>query len=308
MQPRLSSFWALSLLLASPAAWAGTDTVPSTGAAAASAASQTHRPPEYQTVVRKKLSDTDATGAYHQAVWTTKRPYTMTRVYVRPKGMAAVDYWLITGGKLEGGAEPSFESKLEFEFGVGARIQLDAYLIFGQDSYEDSLRIKSEELEIRYALADWGVIPTNPTLFVEWVRQNEAPQKIETKLLLGDTIGPRWYWGADLFYETVLGQDWRQEWGVSFGLSAVAKPRLVHLGIEGKFEGAHEKQGDSWKLSEIEFLAGPSLSLTPGRFNILLVPLFGAERELEEPTQPGGEREWETEAVYKIFLILGAEI
>ena len=38
------------------------------------------------------------------------------------------------------------------------------------------------QIELRYALADWGVLPLNPTLYVEWVeRGGIAVAAIDTK-------------------------------------------------------------------------------------------------------------------------------
>ena len=82
----------------------------------------------------------------------------------------------------------------------------------------------------------------------------------------------------------------------------MVRRNLVRLGVESKFEGEHEQEGSSPELREITFEAGPSLALTPGRFGILFVPLFGVKHEREE----GGSGA--TAAIYEVYLILSASI
>jgi hypothetical protein len=56
-------------------------------------------------------------------------------------------------------------------------------------------------VELRYALANWGKIPLNPTLYGEWSFNDNAPDVWELKLLLGQTFAHRWNWAANLTYE-----------------------------------------------------------------------------------------------------------
>jgi len=87
----------------------------------------------------------------------------------------------------------------EIEFGLPHRLQLDLYLIrrheFGSASFLDSA------VEMRYALADWGRLWGNPAVYLELTKQQEAPNKIEGKLLLGDSLGPGWRWGSNFSLE-----------------------------------------------------------------------------------------------------------
>jgi hypothetical protein len=54
--------------------------------------------------------------------------------------------------------------------------------------------------EIRYALADWGKIWGNPTIYLEH-KLLDGRMGIEPKLLLGDRIGNNGIWGLNLIYE-----------------------------------------------------------------------------------------------------------
>jgi hypothetical protein len=55
--------------------------------------------------------------------------------------------------------------------------------------------------KIRYALAEWGKIWGNPTLYFEHKLLDGKYQGIEPKLLLGDRIGKKGIWGVNLIYE-----------------------------------------------------------------------------------------------------------
>jgi hypothetical protein len=57
--------------------------------------------------------------------------------------------------------------------GLGHRLQLDLYLQTEQAGHQAPLEIGAEKVELRWALADWGVIPLNPTLYAEFVRNND---------------------------------------------------------------------------------------------------------------------------------------
>jgi len=47
------------------------------------------------------------------------------------------------------------------------------------------------QVEGRWALAEWGKLPLNPTLYGEWKFNDHNPDAYEVKLLLGDDIAPR---------------------------------------------------------------------------------------------------------------------
>ena len=74
---------------------------------------------------------------------------------------------------------------------------------------------------VRYAFSDWGVIPLNPTLYAEYTVSNKAynADKVEVKLLLGDSITPRIHWGWNLVYERELGQYETIEYSTAAGIS-----------------------------------------------------------------------------------------
>ena len=59
--------------------------------------------------------------------------------------------------------------------------------------------------ELRWALANWGKIPGNPTIYLEWKNEDAAPDHFEGKLLLGGAIASGWHWGSNFVWEHELG-------------------------------------------------------------------------------------------------------
>jgi len=131
------------------------------------------------TVVGKPERESDPVGEYAQPSWSTRRRFPTTRVYVLPKGGVNLDYWLVTEGRIAADSQPKYISKLEFEFGLGARLQTDFFLRFEQEGYAGPLKLAAEELELRWALADWGKLPGNPALHFEYIRNHEKPPVLE---------------------------------------------------------------------------------------------------------------------------------
>jgi hypothetical protein len=249
----------------------------------------------YTTVVGdKRFRDADPFGEYKQPVWSVTRRFPTTRVYVLPRGNVELEYWLTTQGKISGDSEPEYESQLEVEFGLGHRLQLDLYLVFGQKGHAAPLGLTNEKIELRYAFADWGVLWGNPTIYLEWIRQNEKPQKGEVKFLLGDQISQRWFWGFNLVYERVMGGEGEQEYAATAGVSYGAIDNYLGVGLEVRMIAA-DTQGARFDFVEKKFLAGPSVQWKPIRgVHLDLVPMFGVEMGEEE-----------TEPIYTVYFIIG---
>jgi hypothetical protein len=262
------------------------------GGAAAAGSGQ-----DYETVIKAgKYRESDLVGKYKQPVWTLKRRFATTRVFVLPKGEIALEYWLITRGELTDDTGPSFEQRLEVEFGLGKRFQVDFYLIFEQEKYDAPLEASEQSIELRYAFADWGKLPGNPTLYLEWIRQNEKPEAFECKLLLGGQLAPRWFYGINLVYEVELGDEYEQEFAASAGVSSVLIDRHLLLGFEGKIAAVDEKGSRFHFSKEAKLLLGPSLQVkSANRFHIDLVPMFGTVFE-----------DREIKPIYEIYAIVGA--
>jgi hypothetical protein len=131
---------------------------------------------------------------------------------------------------------------------------------------------------LRYAFADWGKIPLNPTLYAEYKIGNHAPNVAEFKLLLGEQIAPRIHWGLNFVYEKELRGERATEFQISQGLSYTLIDEKLSFGVEMKyvFETTAGTRGEP----EQKFLIGPSLQVRPTRNTHLdLVALIGTNRD-----------------------------
>ena len=165
----------------------------------------------------RTVTEDDRIGPYGQPRWSDRRRFPETRVYVAPPGSATFEFWFEP--KVSSDGTPlRLRTMYELSFGLGHRLQLDLYLRL-QHEGTDPVQLESERVELRYALADWGVIPGNPTLYLEWIRPTVDPQRLELKLLLGGQFSARLFWGANLFWERELwGGPQESEYGLSYSL------------------------------------------------------------------------------------------
>lgn len=116
------------------------------------------------------------------------------------------------------------------------RFQLDLYQVWEKESTKAANNTLAENsAEIRYALADWGVIRTNPTLYDEYKLVNGEADVAEFKLLLADEIASGWHWAANFVYEFELGGEQAISREVIGGLSYTVVDEVFSVGAEAKF-------------------------------------------------------------------------
>ncbi len=219
------------------------------------------------------LREEQLIGPYAQPRWTATRRFTTTRVYVVPEGKMETEYWLRTTFNKDG--TTSYRSLYEIEFGLPHRFQFDVYMRTDQSGDTGEI-YTSEQLELRYALADWGRIWGNPTLYLEWIRHDKrmGPDQIEPKLLLGGEVCPRWHWGVNFVGEFQTGGDLEREYSVRSGLSYAAKDSELSVGGEcqASFTNTKEDRNDFEKT----VLLGPSVQWRPfPQMTVNSAPLFG---------------------------------
>ena len=208
-------------------------------------------------------------GPYDQPWWTTERTFSTSRVYVRPPGtVELVHFW--TPEFKDGKVEHAFRE--EVEIGLPYRFQLDFYQNW---RIEDSDAFyKGSSVELRYALANWGKIPLNPTLYGEWNFNDRSPDLWELKLLLGDTFFHRWNWATNFSYENETGGEREREVQISQALTYALIDRTLNVGVEALWE---YKTAAASNEANYEFLIGPSINVHPTRNSFITVaPLFGA--------------------------------
>jgi len=256
---------------------------------------------ETKVTAPRALREEEPIGTYEQPRWTATRRFPTTRLYVVPEGTAQFEWWMETKTPLDSADDTRFRSLFEFEFGLGHRLQLDLYLETLQQSFKE-WGLSAEKFELRYAFADWGKLPGNPTVYLEWTRTHEGPHKAEVKLLLGGELAPRVHWGTNLVYERVLGGARDAEYALTGGLSYTLQDQHFSLGAELKVELA-DVAGRRFKFDAYEVLAGPSVQWRPVKAaHIDLVALFGPEWE-----RGGPDEAFEAEAIFEPTFIFGWE-
>jgi hypothetical protein len=233
--------------------------------------------------------ESELIGDYNQPRWTARRLFPTTRIYVLPEGQLDFELWQRIKVPEEGPS--TVETQYEFEIGLGHRLQFDYYLVTERTGEEGETDFSEQKYELRYALADWGDLFWNPTLYAEWKSVSGGPDGIEAKLLLGDEVSPGWKAGANLIYEHEVSGDLTTEYGLTVGISRTIIDEKFSLGAEIKtaFTDVHDDRGDFEKELEV----GPSLQWRPvPAMHLDVAPLVGIGSDSRD---------------FDIFLVLGWE-
>lgn len=223
------------------------------------------------------LAEEALVGPYNQPRWTIQRPFSTTRVYVQPPGVVEAEFWFIAEVPEEG--ENVYESQFEISIGLPHRFQLDLYFIPRWSGDDNSPILFSQSVELRYALADWGEIPGNPTLYAEYIIVGKGPDVYELKALFGGGLAPGWHYGVNLVFERVLGGEYENEYAVTAGISKTIIDRKLSLGAEVEVEVSDES-GNRFEFEGSEVLIGPTIQYHPSPRTFLnITPLFGVTEE-----------------------------
>lgn len=224
-----------------------------------------------------RLREESLIGSYEQPLWTATRRFPTTRVYVVPEGKMEMEYWLRTTFKKD--RTTSYRSLYEAEFGLPHRFQLDIYYRTDQDGDEGEL-FNSEQLELRYALADWGKLPGNPTLYLEWIRHDKRgePDQIEPKILFGGELAQGWHWGVNFVAECQTGGALEREYQLCSGLSYSVRDYKLSLGGECRAAFTDTKEDRGAFSNDVQL--GPSVQYRPfPQMTLNFAPLFGVTSE-----------------------------
>jgi len=175
-------------------------------------------------VTAKRYPQFELVGEYDQPAWTLTRKFPSTRVYVlTPPNTVMYEKWFDIRDRKNGPAQ--IRMRDELAFGLGNRWQLDLYAhtVYDGNFGDQRFAWRGFSWEVRYALADWGKIPGNPTLYFEHKLIN-GRQGIEPKLLLGDRFGNTDYiWGLNLIYEANLASGKEEQEREYAGTLSLAK-------------------------------------------------------------------------------------
>jgi hypothetical protein len=237
------------------------------------------RLPEVTVLGTNALREEMPIGKYNQPEWTARRRFVTTRVYVQPEGQVEAEVGWDATFPREG--RPQHLIQEEIEIGLPYRFQLDvenADQNFEGDETDRRWHHASNSIELRHALADWGRIPLNPTINLEWKFRNAEADSGEVQLLLGEDLWPRWHWGMNLFYEQQIGDDREREFALSQGLSYTLVDEKLSTGVEMKISSESDK--DSRDHPDTKFLVGPSFQWRPTpRTHLDVVPMVGIGHE-----------------------------
>lgn len=217
------------------------------------------------TVTARRVSEyreEDRFGPYDQPLWTAHRRFPTTRVYVRPPGTFEFEYWKRVDIPHDGGPA-EVQTQYEFEVGLPGRFQVDMYLVTNQEGNGGPSSTNGEKLEVRWAFADWDKVWGNPTLYLEVASQDQEPDTIEGKLLLGGEMAPGWHWGTNLVFERETSGDLSNNHEITAGLSRVMADEQWSLGgeLKASMTNTHADRSEF----EEELLVGPSLQYRPLR-------------------------------------------
>lgn len=200
-------------------------------------------------------------GSSQQPAWTLVRKFPATRTYIMvPEGTMMYEKWFDMRTKRDG-SPTEIRMRDEFAFGIAKRLELDLYIhtVFKNKGENSVYDFRGMSWELRYALADWGKIWGNPTLYFEYKLLRNHRIGIEPKLLLGDRIGKRGIWGLNLIYEGYKAEtriDRESEFAYTFSLGQVINDDLT-IGVSHMFRHNDSDKSNEWYV-------GPALQY---RFN-----------------------------------------
>ncbi len=231
---------------------------------------ETVRLPE-TTVTAERLREEERVGENNQPEWTTVRRFPTTRVYVLAPFQIEFEQWWRARNIRHDSTRHRFQS--EIGIGLPYRFQLDYYENFERVPHEETKHTGSQ-VEARWALADWGEIPLNPTLYAEWKFNDEESDVYELKLLFGDEAGRGWHWAVNGTFEQQIRDARETEIALSEAVSYTLIDQELSAGLEGVFRS--ESANGSRGKPEQSFLLGPSVQWRPTpRTHLDFVPLVG---------------------------------
>jgi hypothetical protein len=214
------------------------------------------------------LDEDKPVGEFGQPEWVKQRRFSTTRIHLQKDAWEmGVEEWYRV--RTYEGGRVTQRSQTEFEMGLPFRMQLDLYEKAIHDNEDDRGWQQDEfAVELRYAFADWGVIPLNPTLYFEYAFAHEGADGIEPKLLLGDDFGQGWHWGVNFIHERRVWGEAEAEWRIAGGISKTLVDNCFSVGIEGQWTHAEGEKSEG--------VVGPTIQWRPtSNTHLDLVALAG---------------------------------
>jgi hypothetical protein len=215
-----------------------------------------------QSVLTSNLGEQQPADESGRPEWTSHRRFGNTRVYIQQgPGEFGVEQWWRFKRNKDGTAANRLQE--EVEIGLPYRLQLDIYGNIEGDEH-GRFHYDNTAFELRWAMADWGKIPLNPTFYGEYKVKSDrkyGPDVWEVKLLLGTDITPKLHWGFNFSREADLGGDKDVEWELTQGFSYSVIDQVLGVGVEMEYgdESVAGERGNP----ERRFLIGPTVQIRP---------------------------------------------
>jgi hypothetical protein len=223
------------------------------------------------------LAEEAAVGPYNKPEWTDHRRFSTTRVYLQQDpGDFGVELWWRNRSYKDSSPQNRFMSELEI--GLPGRLQLDFYYNWVRE--DGSTHFDEFATEVRWALADWGKIWGNPTLYLEYALVNHdfGGDTIESKILFGDDFGKGWHWGLNFVFETEISHEREKEFVIAGGISRTIVDQVLSAGIEWQWK--HDTVAGDRGNAEVQFEIGPSFQWRPSKnTHIDIVALAGCTNQ-----------------------------
>lgn len=219
---------------------------------------------------RSPLAEEWLVGGNAQPEWTLARRWARSRAYVLAPGQVEVEQWYrLTTPRNSG---PFHFWQTEIGLGFEGGWQLDLYENYRRNPDEEALKHDGAEAEVRYALADWGRIPANPTLYGSYAFNHRHSDVWEAKVLFTDEYCPGWHWAANVGYEQETSGVRTSEISATLGVSYTVIDRVFSVGAEADWRRFRPEGGDP----ENVLMAGPSLQWRPTEnSHVNIAPLWG---------------------------------
>jgi hypothetical protein len=198
--------------------------------------------------------------------WTQDRDWLRSRFWRLDQGEMQLEYWWRAETvRRRAGAPRGTDHLFQIELAMGILpgIQLDVYENFEKTRDTDKVDQEGNQIEMRIAPFEYGKVPLNPTLYLEWHPRHGEPDKLEMRLLLGGSPFDRFMIAVNGISEWETGGDHSLEWGFSAAASYEVIPEVFRLGVETEVTWTFLQHENQYPTHDLSAEAGPNLIVRP---------------------------------------------
>jgi hypothetical protein len=130
---------------------------------------------------------------------TQDRVFPTTRFWLLDEGRYEIQTWVTD--QIYGTGMQTGITLVKLQWGVAPHLQMDVYqnFAFNEHGWQG---VEGNQIELRYALASYNVLPLNPVIYLQWHPRVTQPDRGMIRLLLGGDLGESVLWAANLYFET----------------------------------------------------------------------------------------------------------